>query len=283
MTAAPEHRIFPTASEDVGFACSTTLSPQTQHLNYRLAFTDMDFLLRDELRPVRLQLELLKAELALQELGIESTLVFYGSARIPEPGDAAVRLQHAKTADEKMRAERIMATSHYYPEARALAQLASQVAVKGPEHHFVVVSGGGPSFMEAANRGAADVGAPSVGLNIVLPHEQLPNGFVTPALSFQFHYFALRKMHFMMRARAIAVFPGGFGTLDELFEALTLIQTGKIAPIPLLLFGRSYWERIINFQQLVDEGVISPEDLTLFRFVETGKEAWDIIAEHYKV
>jgi len=281
MDTSADHRIFPTASQDVDLACKATQSSQTAHPNYRLAFADLDFLMRDELRPVRLQLELLKPEMTLQEHGIASTLVFYGSARVPEPADAEAMLRRARTPVDRRRAERMVEKSRYYPEARKLARLASEVALQGPDHHFVVVSGGGPSFMEAANRGAADAGAHSIGLNIVLPHEQRPNDFVTPALSFQFHYFALRKMHFMMRARAIVVFPGGFGTLDELFEALTLTQTGKITPIPILLFGKDYWTRIVNFEQLVEEGVISPEDLALFRFVETADEAWQLISAHY--
>ncbi|MEX6725338.1 LOG family protein [Parapedomonas caeni] len=286
MTDSPHRpskpsRVFPTASQDAGFACQVEETAQTSHPSYRLAFLDNDFMLREELRPVRLQLELLKPEMVLQEHGIASTVVFYGSARVPEPGDAEAKLAAATTDWERRVAARIVEKSHYYGQARELARRCSSLPQRNGERHFVVVSGGGPSFMEAANRGAWDAGAPSVGLNIVLEHEQYPNPFVTPALSFQFHYFALRKMHFLMRARAVVVFPGGFGTLDELFETLTLIQTGKMAPVPVLLFGRTFWDRIVNFEALAEEGTISPGDLDLFRFVETADEAWDILGTHY--
>jgi uncharacterized protein (TIGR00730 family) len=279
----PSQRIFPTASQDVAFACQTAESAQTTHPSYKLAFADTDFLLREELRPVRFQLELLKPELVLQEEGIASTVVFYGSARIPEPGDAQAKLEAAKTEWDRRVAQNFVELSRYYDEARALARIVSSVPRLGEERHFVVVSGGGPSVMEAANRGAADVGAPSVALNIVLPHEQLPNPFVTPNLSFQFHYFALRKMHFLMRARAVCVFPGGFGTFDELFETLTLIQTTKIEPLPVILFGKSFWDKVVNFEELAAHGVISPKDLQLFQYVETADEAWRIIAQHYGI
>jgi uncharacterized protein (TIGR00730 family) len=277
----PERRVFPTASEDVAHAAAPTPSPQTTHPHYRLAFADLDFLLREDLRPVRFQLELLKPELILSELGIASTFIFYGSARVPEPKEAQARLAGATTAHERTVATNMVALSRYYDEARRLAQLVSSLPQEADKRQFVVLSGGGPSFMEAANRGARDVGAPSVALNIVLPHEQAPNEYVTENLSFQFHYFALRKMHFLMRARAVAVFPGGYGTLDELFETLTLIQTGKIEPLPVLLFGRAFWESVINFQALVDNGTISPKDVALFHFVETAEQAWGIVADHY--
>ncbi len=277
------HRRFYKAEQEASFAdarpCNT---PQQQHSSYRLAFRDTDFLLRDELRPVRFQLELLKPEMLLEEANIGSTLVIYGSARIPAPDAAEAALKVATTPERKAVVERLVAKSHYYEEARKLARLASSCAVveKGMRH-FVVCSGGGPSIMEAANRGAADVGAESIGLNIVLPHEQTPNSYVTPRLSFQFHYFALRKMHFLMRARALAVFPGGFGTLDEFMEALTLIQTGKMKPIPILLYGKEYWNRIINFQAMAEEGVINPEDMDLFHWVETAEEGWKVISDFY--
>jgi uncharacterized protein (TIGR00730 family) len=278
----PQHRIFPTARQDAQAADQTTIhTPQTEHPAYRLAYQDPDFLHREDLRPVRLQLELLKPEILLQENRIASTIVIYGSARIPEPQEAAARLAAAMTEQDKRIAERVYAKSHYYTVARELARIASQLEPIDDMNHFVVVSGGGPGIMEGANRGAFEVGAPSVGLNIVLPHEQAPNQYVTPQLSFLFHYFALRKMHFLMRARAVCVFPGGFGTLDELFETLTLIQTRKITPIPLLLFGRRFWEGVIDFPALVEEGVISPEDLNLFQYVETAQEAWRIIADAY--
>lgn len=272
-------RIFPTAEQDAAFSCHVTPTPQTLHPHYRLAFTDAEFMLREELRPVRLQLELLKPEIVLQEYGIASTVVFYGSARIPEPGAAYAREAAAHTPRDHAVARRLAEKAQYYVEARELARRISSIIQPVPdERNFVVTSGGGPSIMEAANRGAADAGAPSIGLNIVLEHEQAPNIFVTPALSFQFHYFAIRKMHFLMRARALCVFPGGFGTLDELFEVLTLIQTRKIKPVPVLLFGESFWRRVLNFEALAEEGVIAYEDISLFRFVETAEDAWTYLA-----
>lgn len=256
-------------------------TPQTRHPAYRLAFADGDFLLRDELRPVRFQLELLKPEMLLEEAGVGSTLVMYGSARIPSPDEAEKLVAEA---DEERRpiAEKLAAKAKYYTEAYNLARRVSELAVvEDGKRQFVVCSGGGPSIMEAANRGASDAGAESIGLNIALPHEQYPNSYVTPYLSFQFHYFALRKMHFLMRARAVAVFPGGFGTLDEFLELLTLIQTGKMKPIPVLLFGKEFWSRVINMDALVEEGTINREDLDLFKWCETAEEAWCQIAEFY--
>jgi uncharacterized protein (TIGR00730 family) len=256
-------------------------SPQMDHPTYRLAFQDLDFLLREDLRPVRFQLELLKPELLLNEHGIGSTVVFYGSARIPGPDQLEARRAAAMSDAERATIDRMAKLSPYYEEARALARRLSQLPQENDKRHFVVMSGGGPSFMEAANRGAADVGASSIALNIVLPHEQAPNEYVTPGLSFQFHYFALRKMHFLMRARALCVFPGGFGTLDELFEVLTLIQTQKIPPMPVLMFGKAFWDEIVNFQALADWGTISQADLKLFRFVETADEAWTALQDYY--
>ena len=278
----PHRSRFHKAKDDAQFAKQATTTPQTASAAYKLAFQDNDFLLREDLRPVRFQLELLKPELLLDEAKIESMLVIYGSARIPEPAEADA-LEAAATDDvQRNIARRLKAKAKYYEEARKLARLASQVPPdENGCRHFVVCSGGGPSIMEAANRGAADVGKESVGLNIVLPHEQAPNRFVTPDLSFQFHYFALRKMHFLLRARAVCVFPGGFGTFDEMFELLTLIQTGKIKPIPIVLFGKEFWERVVNFEALVEEGVVSARDLGLFKFVETADEAWQIVQDFY--
>jgi uncharacterized protein (TIGR00730 family) len=268
-------RIFARAAQDAATAKKGLHTPQTESPAYRLAFQDDEFLLREDLRPVRFQLELLKPELLLDEAKIGSTLVMYGSARIPEPG------AKAKAATPEI-AARLEANSRYYDEARKLARLASTTPVDADgQRHFVVCSGGGPSIMEAANRGACDVGAESIGLNIVLPHEQAPNIYVTPSLSFQFHYFALRKMHFLLRARAVAVFPGGFGTLDEMLELLTLIQTGKTKAMPVLLFGKAFWTRVINFDALVEEGVISPDDVNLLTFVEDADEAWAIVKAFY--
>lgn len=275
-------RVFPRAKQDAETAKAGVSTPQTEHPAYRLAFQDMDFLLREDLRPVRFQLELLKPELIFEEAHIGSTFVFYGSARIPEPDKAQAMLDMADEAHRPI-AERLVAKSKYYEMARELARLCSNFPrdEKGMRH-FVVCSGGGPSIMEAANRGAADVHAESIGLNIVLPHEQAPNPYVTPSLSMQFHYFALRKMHFLLHARALAAFPGGFGTFDELFELLTLIQTGKIAPIPVLLFGRAFWEKVVNFEALVEEGVVSERDLGIFTFVESAAEGWAVVQQFYR-
>ncbi len=279
-------RRFYKAKQEAKFAKDLTPQTlQTQSKSYKLAFQDNEFLLREELRPVRFQLELLKPEMLLDEAKVASTLVVYGSARIPQPEKADALLAAATDDRSRTIAKRLKANSHYYDEARKLGQLASSCGIKD-EHgnrHFVVCSGGGPSIMEAANRGARDVGADTIGLNIVLPHEQAPNEYVTPDLSFQFHYFALRKMHFLLRARAVAVFPGGFGTFDEFFELLTLVQTGKIEPMPILLFGKAFWERVINFEELMLEGVISPKDLDLFQFVETAEDAWREISIFYEL
>jgi len=257
--------------------------------SYRLAYKDDDFLGRPELRPVRLQLELLKPELIQQEEKIRSTVVVFGSTRISDPEVAQKVLDEAQekarrepedelAAVEVERARRLLANSRYYTEAREFARLVSSDCQTPGECEYVVVTGGGPGIMEAANRGASDVGGKSIGLSIVLPGETEPNPYITPSLCFQFHYFAIRKMHFLMRVRALVAFPGGFGTLDELFETLTLLQTRKIDPVPVLLFGRSYWEKIVNFREMVMEGTIAPRDLALFNYVETAQEAWDIIS-----
>jgi uncharacterized protein (TIGR00730 family) len=285
---------FPSALEDARAAELCVPSPQTLSPSYRLAYMDHDFLLRDELRPVRLELELLKPELVLKEHGIENTIVIFGGARIPELNVAKEQLAEAEAAAtqdptneslaRKVRiARRVAEKTKYYDEARKLASLASKAHKPSGQLQCVVVTGGGPGIMEAANRGAYEVGAESIGLNIVLPFEQKPNDYITPELSFQFHYFAIRKMHFLMRARALIVFPGGFGTLDEFFETLTLIQTRKIRPIPVLVFGREFWNRILNFEALVEEGTINPEDIELFTYVETAEEAWEMIAKTYSV
>ena len=279
----PPERIFPTSRTDADSAKHVPSSPQTESAAYKLAFQDKDFLLREDLRPVRFQLELLKPELLLQEAGVGSTFVFYGSARIPPPELADDLIAAASDDRQRAIAERLKAKSHYYEIARDLARLASRV---GPDEeglkHFVVCSGGGPSIMEASNRGASEEGRESIGLNIVLPHEQLPNSYVTPDLSFQFHYFALRKMHFLLRARAVAVFPGGFGTFDEFFELLTLIQTGKVRPLPILLFGKEFWTRVVDFDALAEEGVISRGDLDLFHWCEDADEAWKFVVDYYE-
>jgi uncharacterized protein (TIGR00730 family) len=278
-------RKFYRAEQEAGFVESSPIdTPQTRHPAYRLAFRDTDFLLREELRPVRFQLELLKPEMLLDEAGVGSTLVMYGSARIPPPVAVDTALEGAKDlpVEDRMVVERLAEKAKYYQEAYNLARLVSEKdIIEQGKRQFVVCSGGGPSIMEAANKGAFEAGAESLGLNIVLPHEQAPNPYVTPHLSFQFHYFALRKMHFLLRARAVAVFPGGFGTFDEAFELLTLIQTGKVKPMPILFFGREFWERVIDFEALAEEGVISPDDLKLFTYCETAEDAWDCVCRHY--
>lgn len=280
-------RRFYRAGEESRFADENPdRTPQTEHPAYKLAFRDTDFLLRDELRPVRFQLELLKPEMLLDEARVGSTLVMYGSARIPSPPQVEARLEAAREGDafEQKVAERLAAKAKYYDEAYRLARLVSEKAIiEDGLRQFVVTTGGGPSIMEAGNRGASDAGSESIGLNIVLPHEQAPNSYVTPYLSFQFHYFALRKMHFLLRARAVAVFPGGFGTFDEFFELLTLVQTGKMKPIPILLFGHDFWTRVIDFEALAEEGTISKRDLDLFHWCETAEDAWDHIAEFYEL
>ena len=279
----PPKRIFPSSKVDARAAEHVPSAPQTESPAYKLAFQDTEFLLRDDLRPVRFQLELLKPELLLNEADIGSTFVFYGSARIPSP-EMADKLVAAATNEQQQKiAERLKAKAKYYEIARELARLASRCGADDEGmKHFVVCSGGGPSIMEAANRGATDEGKESIGLNIVLPHEQMPNRYVTPDLSFQFHYFALRKMHFLLRARAVAVFPGGFGTFDEMFELLTLIQTGKVRPLPILLFGKEFWERVVDFNALVEEGVIAPHDLDLIHWTEDATEAWDFVSRYYE-
>jgi uncharacterized protein (TIGR00730 family) len=278
----PPKRIFPSSEVDARAAEHVPSIPQTESIAYKLAFQDEEFLLREDLRPVRFQLELLKPELLLNEAGIGSTFVFYGSARIPSPQMADALIAAATNPEQERIAERLKAKAHYYEVARELARLASRNGLdEEGKHHFVVCSGGGPSIMEAANRGAYEEGRDSIGLNIVLPHEQLPNRYVTPGLSFQFHYFALRKMHFLLRARAVAVFPGGYGTFDEMFELLTLIQTGKVRPLPILLFGKDYWNRVVNFEAMVEEGVIAPHDLDLIHWSEDAQEAWDYVMNFY--
>ncbi len=277
-------RTFPSAQDD---AKKETVGASTRYegpeSSYRLAFTDTDFLLREELRPVRLQLELLKPQLVQDEQGVEATIVIFGSARIVAPDVAARELEAARTADDaqaQKRAETRAAMSAYYEQARRFAALVTERSASFDKPIFVV-TGGGPGIMEAGNRGAFETGGKTVGLNIVLSHEQVPNRFITPELCFQFHYFAIRKMHFLMRAVALVCFPGGFGTLDELFEVLTLVQTGKSRMRPILLFGRDFWTRLIDFDLLVETGMISPEDVNLFHFVETAEQAWDLLAEQY--
>jgi hypothetical protein len=277
-------RTFPTAQED---AEQEVVSPNARYEGpesaYRLAFTDVDFLLREELRPIRLQLELLKPELVQDELGVEATIVLFGSARILAPEVAEVELAAARTSGDAAAlkvAQTRVAMSRFYDEARRFAAIVTRRSAS-LDKPIYVVTGGGPGIMEAGNRGAFEVGGKSVGLNIVLTREQVPNKYITPELCFQFHYFALRKMHFLMRAIALVCFPGGFGTLDELFEVLTLVQTGKSKMRPILLFGREFWTRLIDFDLLIETAMISPQDVKLFHFVETAEEAWALLVSEY--
>ena len=281
-TPALGERNFPTAGEEAAHAITPSLYDGPESA-YRLAFTDTEFLLREELRPVRMQLELLKPELVQREHGIESTIVIFGSARVKPRDQAQRELQAAQAGTDAAavrRAQTALDMSHYYEEAKRFAALVTQRS-RALDKPIYVVTGGGPGIMEAGNRGAFEVGGKSIGLNIVLPHEQQPNAYITPELCFQFHYFALRKMHFLMRSIALVCFPGGFGTLDELFETLTLVQTGKSRMRPILLFGRAFWEKLINLPLLIDMGLISPGDENLIRYVESAEEAWGVLAEHY--
>lgn len=265
-----------TSQEDIAAVKNVPRTPQTESDAFRLAFTDPDFMTSEEVRPMRLTLEMMKTEMMLSEKGINSTIVLFGGARIPEPGT------DPWAAKTDIARKNLTASSKYYTEAVEFAKLASGESKKHDYKEYVVVTGGGPGVMEAGNRGAAEVGAPSIGLNIVLPHEQAPNKYVTPDLCFNFHYFATRKIHFLLRAKAIAVFPGGFGTLDEFFETLTLIQTGRMERVPVLLFGKNFWGRVINLEALEEEGTISPGDTDLFTIVETAQEGWDVIAKAYR-
>ena len=283
---------LPTTKEDANYyATSLKNTVQMQSPSYRLAYDDFDFMMRDELRPLRLQLELLKPEITMSEHGITSTVVIFGSARTLDSTAAQANFNVAKenlakNPDDKINKQAVLNAkqdvkkSNYYEQARKLGALIT-VDNLNREKPLVVVTGGGGGIMEAANRGATEAGGKSIGFNIVLPKEQTPNSYITPELCFQFHYFSIRKMHFLMRAKALVAFPGGFGTLDEVFDALTLIQTKKIPHVPVILFGKSYWNRIINFNVLVDEGTISAEDLDLIQYAETAEEAWTLIKKDF--
>ncbi len=282
--------LFSTAADDA----ETARKCQLASPSYKLAFSDDEFLLRDELRSVRLQLEWLKPDLIQDENGIESTVVIFGGARFLEPSVALEKCQKAENdllaspnnsqLQAKLKAAKnVLNNSRYYDEARGLSRKITEMSNKLPGSQYVVVTGGGPGVMEAANRGAADAGGKSIGLNIVLPFEQKPNPYVTPELCFQFHYFALRKMHFLKRARGLIAYPGGFGTLDELFETLTLIQTQKIKPVPVVLMGKDYWQRLIDFDFLVEQGAIDEKDLNLFKIVETAEEAFSYLNQFWGI
>jgi uncharacterized protein (TIGR00730 family) len=260
---------------------------------YQKAYQDIDFMSRKDLRSVRLQLELLKPETLLREHKIRSTIVVFGSARVLSPEEARRRLAAAQEAlaesprDVELKrrvadAEKKVELSHWYEEARRFAAILSKAQQAGQDLEYVITTGGGPGIMEAANRGAWECGAKSIGLNITLPHEQDPNPYITPELCFQFHYFSLRKMHFLMRAKALVACPGGYGTLDELFETLTLVQTGKKRPLPIVLFGKEFWKRLIDFNYLAEQGMIHHEDIKLVKLVDTAEEGWDHIRKFWK-
>ena len=254
---------------------------------YRLAFADPEFLLRRETRGIRFQLEMLKPDLAQQALGVDSTVVVFGSARVRDEPTAQAALAEAQArgdAEAISAAQALLRNAHHYTQARAFARLVAKHSQQCPaSERLFICTGGGPGIMEAANRGAHDEGALSVGLNIALPHEQSANPYVSPELNFKFHYFALRKMHFMMRAKALVAFPGGFGTLDELFEVITLVQCKKAKPVPILLFGTAHWKRLFNLDVLAEEGMISPEDLDLIRYVDEPQDAWEHIRRFYQL
>jgi uncharacterized protein (TIGR00730 family) len=260
--------------------------------SYKLAEYDFDFIRRPENRPLRMQLELLKTETLLREYSVDSTIVVFGGTQILERPQAEAAVKSARAAAKKSpddpqlaraveRAERILAKSHYYEHAREFSRIVSECGQREGRCKFVIMTGGGPGIMEAANRGAFEIGAKSIGLNIDLPHEQEPNPYITPELCFRFHYFAMRKFHFVLRAAALVLFPGGFGTLDELFEILCLRQTERMQQIPVILYSREYWDSVVNFRQIADEGAVADEDLKLINYAESPQEAWGIIAKFH--
>jgi len=280
---------FFSAEEEIQTQAETAYD---QSSAYQISFLDQDFLLRRDLRPLRLQLELLKAELIQQEHHIKATIVVFGSARAfpPDSAEKHLREWEERRAAEPENAEvekswRRARTQHelsvYYGAARDFGKLVTEHNQLHPQREMTIITGGGPGIMEAANRGAHDLGGRSIGLNIILPHEQHPNPYITPELCFQFHYFALRKMHFLMRAKALVAFPGGYGTLDELFETLTLVQTGKVRRVPILLYGTEFWKKLVNFEYLLETGCIGADDLNLFQFVDSPADAWQRISEFY--
>jgi uncharacterized protein (TIGR00730 family) len=281
VSLPPRDEPFGTADEAVAQADAAPLSPQTAHPAFRLAFDDTAFLRRDEMRAVRLALEVSKPDILQDEAGIAATVVLFGSSRIASPEEVEALTAAALTEAEKRLAAQAAAQLRWYEEARRFARAVTEASQRLGMADFAIVTGGGPGIMEAGNRGAAEAGGKTIGLSIVLPNEQAPNRWVTPELSFQFHYFGIRKMQFLMRARACAFFPGGFGTLDELFETLTLVQTGKIRPMPLLMFDRAWWERVIRLDRLVEDGMISPDDLALITWVETAEDGIAAIGRFY--
>lgn len=282
-------RHFSTAQESL-----EAIARLQDHNSYKLAFADSGFLMQDELRHVRLQLEYLKPQLVLEQNNINATVVVFGSARFLSPEQAQLQLDNAQqqynnapsqaeTIKALNKAQRDLRNSQYYAASQSFSRLVTAHSCQHPESALMIISGGGPGIMEAANRGAMDANGKSIGLNIVLPKEQHPNPYITPEFCFQFHYFAIRKMHFLQRARALVAFPGGFGTLDELFETLTLIQTRKAERVPVILYDKAFWQRLINFDMLSEEGLISPEDLELIQYVDTPEQAWQIIYDFYQL
>ncbi len=271
------HSPLRTSQQDIDATRRVVQTEQTLSPAYRLAFSDEDFMTSEALRGVRFQLEYLKPELMLQERGIKSTVVLFGGARIPAPNE------EPKSAKTEIARKNLKKSSRYYDEARIFAQLASNKAKTFDYKEYVIVTGGGPGIMEAGNLGAQQAGAPSIAFNIVLPHEQAPNSYITPDLCFNFHYFATRKIHFLLRAKAVAIFPGGFGTLDEFFETLTLIQTGRMEAIPLLMFGKEFWQKAIDLEALAEAGTISPDDVDLITIVDSAKQGWEVIEKFYSL
>lgn len=270
-----------------------TIAKLQDHSSYRLAFADNAFLMQDELRHVRLQLEYLKPQLVLEQHKINATIVVFGSARFLSPEHAQTELAKAKqqlsandNAENQQalkQAEKQLRNSQYYAASQQFAALATRYSCCNKDCAMTIISGGGPGIMEAANRGAMDAGGQSIGLNIVLPREQQPNPYITPQFCFQFHYFAIRKLHFLQRARALVAFPGGFGTLDELFETLTLIQTKKAKRVPVILYDKAFWQRLINFDMLVEEGLISADDIDLLQYADSPEQAWQLILDFYQL
>jgi len=289
-----ENRSYQAAAHAARDAARPSDSPQTRAHAYKLSFQDEEFLVGESTRGLRLQMEYQKPEQIQQFHRIDSTVVMFGGSRIHSREAALAKIDEIQSRlknqpedvaiqKELQAAEHLLTWSKYYEVARDLARMVSSNCQLDGICNFVVTTGGGPGIMEAANRGAHDVQAKNIGHNIVLPHEQAPNPYITPDLCFQFHYFAIRKMHFLMRAKALICFPGGFGTLDELFEALTLIQTGKMEPLPIVLVGKAFWERLVDFDFLVEAGTISPKDLDLFRYADEAQEIWDYLCEYYQL
>jgi len=270
------------AEWDLGYLKSIPETAQTMSSSYRIAFADHEFLLSDEMRGIRLHLELSKVEKSLDDNGIYSTIAMFGSARFCEDGNLD-GMQDSKLKKKEDDSDALIARRKWYYE---MARDFSVMVSRGTSHlpgEFVVCTGGGGGIMEAGNRGASDARTDSIGFGIVLKNEKVPNKYISSDLCFNFHYFSIRKLHFLMRAKVIAVFPGGYGTLDELFEALTLIQTHKMSAVPVLLFGKDFWSRVVNFEALVEEGTISQHDLSIFHYVDSAEEGWEYIRNHYNI